>query len=523
MTTKEDIQKLLEANPEYKEKLFIRGYYFTNDEVHPHDYPFYDNWNHEKILGYNLLVHNKQHYYIHKFNNDKSAMILVGHAYNPFTMQYKESEILEGLAALHGENFWNKFNELTGIFTLIIINKNKTIVVGDATCKQSNLYGLVKDKFYLSSHINLINDLVQLKINSYITKLCSYKFFPMLGLDIPGDLTKYEDIKRCPPNNYIKFASGNITVERFYQPQKIIISEDKLIKTTTDLLKKNMNLITKKWKKPAISLTGGCDSKTTLACANGLYDKYITFSYSSNEAEEVDAQAAKKISSYLNINHKYYYISDKNEDFKNIEIVKKLINYNKGNYCKDNDNDIRKRHYFSNIKDFDVEVKSWISELGRTYYCQRFLKQKGFGKISPRKCTTIYKYFLHNRHLVKQTDKVFKIYIEQFFNQRNENSIDWQDQFDWEHRTGGWEGYVITAEHKYSYDITIPYNNRKIIELLINAAFINKYNDKTHMLIRNTANPKIDDLDISVTNIKHTKNRARFEHIYYTLHSHFPW
>ena len=41
MTTKEDIQKLVEVNPEFKEKLFIRGYYFTNDEVHPKDYPFY--------------------------------------------------------------------------------------------------------------------------------------------------------------------------------------------------------------------------------------------------------------------------------------------------------------------------------------------------------------------------------------------------------------------------------------------------------------------------------------------------
>ena len=56
-----------------------------------------------------------------------------------------------------------------------------------------------------------------------------------------------------------------------------------------------MKLIHKKWDKPAISLTGGCDSKTTLACTKGEYENYNYFSYISNDSEEVDAIAAKKI------------------------------------------------------------------------------------------------------------------------------------------------------------------------------------------------------------------------------------
>ena len=38
-------------------------------------------------------------------------------------------------------------------------------------------------------------------------------------------------------------------------------------------------------KKVSISITGGRDSTTTLACANGLYDRFHYFSYISNEAE----------------------------------------------------------------------------------------------------------------------------------------------------------------------------------------------------------------------------------------------
>ena len=50
-----------------------------------------------------------------------------------------------------------------------------------------------------------------------------------------------------------------------------------------------MALIPKKWERPAISLTGGCDSKTTLACARGNYEKYTYFSYDSQKNELPDA------------------------------------------------------------------------------------------------------------------------------------------------------------------------------------------------------------------------------------------
>lgn len=37
----------------------------------------------------------------------------------------------------------------------------------------------------------------------------------------------------------------------------------------------------------------------------------------------------------------------------------------------------------------------------------------------------------------------------------------------WEMRYGGWGGLKITAEHRISYDITIPYNNRLLMELFL--------------------------------------------------------
>ena len=94
-----------------------------------------------------------------------------------------------------------------------------------------------------------------------------------------------------------------------------------------------------------------------------------------------------------------------------------------------------KTYFFADSEDFDVEVKSWASEIGRAYYSKRFPGRKNFGKKpTPRKCTTMYKFFLNNRKLVKQTDEIFKKYLKEYFQQTERNPVEWQEQLFWEYR-----------------------------------------------------------------------------------------
>ena len=73
-------------------------------------------------------------------------------------------------------------------------------------------------------------------------------------------------------------------------------------------------------------MTGGCDSKTTIACAKGLYDKFTFFSYSSSDAEELDANAAVKISKFMGFNHKLHTISRDDADFDDdLEITRTIL------------------------------------------------------------------------------------------------------------------------------------------------------------------------------------------------------
>lgn len=68
--------------------------------------------------------------------------------------------------------------------------------------------------------------------------------------------------------------------------------------------------------------------------------------------------AAHTISKDIGIEHKIYDVPRNNDEFKDLDIVTTIINHNFGNIGKLNQNDMRKRLYFRDTEDFDVEVKS---------------------------------------------------------------------------------------------------------------------------------------------------------------------
>ena len=515
---KEYIQNLLDKHKNLRDKLYCRGYVLTDYNIDDHVYPFYGLWHKEQIGSYTLLVSDKQHYFVYTGKN--GTWVLVGHAYNPFTMDKDEITILKKMDESNGD-FTEILNELTGVFSLHIIKDSRIMVYGDASGMQSTFVGIVDGKNWVSSHTNLIGDICNLTWDPYVKNLSQYRFFRLLGNSLPGDLTPYKQIKRLTPNCYADLGGANMTIKRFYTPKRLNVTKDEIAHHVAVILHRNMELIAQKWKKPAISCTGGCDSKTTMACTNGLYDKFRYFSYISNDSEKIDADAANAIVKALGQKLITYNIPDKDEAFADIEKTRDILLWNNGNLCVNNDNDVRKRKFFEDTEDFDIEVKSWASEIGRAYYSKRFANRTDFGsEPTPRKCTAMYKFFLLNRPLVWATDKVFKKWLSEYFQQDKANPIDWQEQLFWEFRVPSWNGLVITGEHRYSFDIAIPYNNRKLLELLVSAPIEDRINDTVYKMIREKMNPEIDKTGIAVTNLKHTEKRAKLENLYYWTMTH---
>ena len=524
------LKDILDDNKEIQKQLFVRGFLITSKKPENLDsYPYYGNWECKQAGKYYICHHQKQK--LHIFSCGSNTFYMLGHAYNPFSNEVNENDILQHLSTfpLYSTEFWKYESELTGIYVMGVITGNEIQHWVDCTGMLISYYGIIGGEYYCTSHSFLVAELCGLTEDPYVTELKNYRFYNYFGRNLPADLSPFKELKRCVPNHKYTYQlnASEITFNRFFPYHQLRECRNEkdyeiLVQRVAKLMRKTMKLIAKKWpeKKAAISVTGGMDSGMTLASAKEVYDRFHFFSYISEPQEAVDAYAAQEICKGLKLKHKIYSIPDKDEDFNGIEIYREVLEANRGNIGRNNANDVRKRLYFLEHPYFDVEVKSWVDEIGRARYYKRFLKRKFPKRPNPRFCTSIYKVFVHNRRLVRKTDRIFEEYIHKYIGKSTTDVMQWLIALYWEFGWSAGEGLSMTCEHLFSYDITIPYNNRKIVELLLRAPLQYRIDDRLQQDVIARNNKDIEELNIHVIDVDHTEKRALLERTYLEVNTH---
>lgn len=522
------LKDILDTKANIQKHLFEKGYLITTSEINnPLEYPFYGNWTKSVIGSFNFWVYKTVNLFTLDFS--QGTLFLIGHAYNPYTMTADENEILKQIADKYDEEgYQNTINELTGVFIFGVVNNSQIEFQLDASGMQYGCYGTINGEQYISSHMRLIGDLCDLKTDEYVDRLINYKWYHfMMGNYLPGNLTCYHEIKRVIPNTNVTFNGNEYSVTRFYPNRKIQMCTNEedyqcVISEAAKILQNTMNLITQKWENPAISLTGGIDSNTTFAAANGLYDKFTTFSYISIYRESVDAEKAKEISDAFNTKHNTYVVPENNDDIEDFDIYKAVFEHNEGDIGSNSDDDYRKKITLIQNDVCDVEVKSWISETIRAYAYKYFGRKKFPQNLNARHYTSLYKIFFMNRSLVKQTDRYFSEYIKGTNLKEHLYNYDESDFFVWEMMHGGKCGLNIGVM-KSCFDITIPYNNRNLLDLLLRVPIEYRISDKHHLDLKKLMNKKLYDMNIRVVNLNETSTRKKLANIYFTINTHLPF
>lgn len=526
MLSKTDFQNMLDMHTELQKFLFIRGFLITDKKISNLDkFPFFGNWKCEKHGKWFFMAHNLTGMHIYKFTDEKIFFIM-GHAYNPFTMEYDEEHILKYIAgSKETKQYIERINELTGVFVLGVVTENKIRFLVDPSGMQSACYGKIKDQFYVSSHPQLIGDICGLTMDGFVEKLIQYKWYGrVMGPYLPADLTPFKDVKRIVPD--IEYGyDGIVKHRRFWPLEKFETVEgvdyQNTIKEAGNILKNNMILITKKWEHPWISLTGGIDSNTTFAAANGLYDKFETFSYISAEKEIRDAEAASKIADRFHVKHHLYKIPENNQSIANYELKVEIQKHNSGYIAIRKDNESRKRFYLEENCDCDVEVKSWVSETIRAYWYKHY-GRKTMPKLSPKLYRNLYKIFIFNRKLARDVDRVFAKYIQEFEYDKIPSCYPTADMHYNEVTWGSWGGCNI-SEMKYCFDITFAYNNRKFLDLMFRVPLEKRISDEHHLDLKRYLNKDLYDMNIRVVNMKETDFRAKMLNIIFVINSVLPF
>lgn len=282
-----------------------------------------------------------------------------------------------------------------------------------------------------------------------------------------------------------------------------------------------MALVSEKWERPWISLTGGIDSNTTFAAANGIYDRFHTFSYLSVEKESIDCEAAKKISEEFDVPWECYHIPTDSSVLADYEIKREIILHNNAYIAQTPENEIRKRIYLADHLPADVEVKSWVSETIRAYWYKHY-GRKTMPPLSAKLYRNLYKIFLLNRGLAHKIDRLFDRYIKEYEYELIPQQYPPADVHYNEVTWGSWGGLNI-SEMKFYSDITIIYNNRKFLDMLFRVPLIDRISDKHHLAMKKVLNQKLYDMGIRVVNQHETDFRAFCLNVIFTANMILPF
>ena len=456
----------LDANKQYQEKLFSRGYLITEKNIEDESiYPLYNNWNYTKFSKYNVYVHKYQNYYT--LSQGNIEILLIGHAYDPINMIEDENELLKNCityASKSKTEFFNYIDNISGVFVILLIDNDTEYLVQDCCGIMTAYYGDCNGTYYISSHAQLVADIEGLEMDKKIREYIEAQFYKIGIRQLCGVKSPFKELKMLTSNTFLNISTKKVT--RFYPSKPLTINHDNIYEKIENILKSSIDICSKKWNC-SISLTGGVDSKMTLASANGKYDKFKYFSFISSEAEKKDAEAAKNICEKLGINHEIFNIPEKNEEINSFEILSQIEEHNLAHIWKFTPQEMRKILYLNNYSDIQVEIKSHVNEVGRAFYYKKLGKKKFKFPLTSRDMSNLAKRNFFNRKILKEMDKSFDEFkqITEFNNLPK--GYDECDMFYWENRMSAWAS-LVKQSFDISHETIIIYNNIKLIELFLN-------------------------------------------------------
>ena len=512
----------------WKDKLYVSGYLLTtNKDVVTAEIGIeWDKWQIDTFGCYHLYTHPSQIVFSIEHKNKK--FLLIGHAYNPFTMEWSESDILNHLAELFDTTeYQDYFDQLTGLFCFIVIHGKELTINTDCSGLLPSYYAKIDGQVYCAAYSQMIADICNLSEDEYVTQMKKSRLFHLYGWYLPGDLSPYKEVKRIVANTEIRY-NGDFVCRRFYPRKKYQVIDESDYETTIrkigEIMHNNMLLILKKWSNPQISLTGGMDSQTTLACAGSEQNQFEYYSYISLPREATDANAAHYICESKNLHHTIYNVETDRTKLSDFNEVDQLVERHYSYLGKGNENDICKRISLNKQLTCDIEVKSWVSEVARASRYKMYGKKK-MPKLTARRLTTMYKVFALNRKDAIQTDKAFKEYLEKTELEKavNQYGYPWSEFFVWEIVFGCWGGLALTGEHKLTNDITVPYNNRALLDLILKTPLEKRITDQVNKDIIRVMDKELAELNVHIINGNETKKREIAEKLYFEFHSRIPW
>lgn len=460
----------------YENLKYKRGYIISDEKLKA---PYY--FKEAKVNKYNIYYDSDNKFSV-KYCEDK-FVVLLGNVIDVEKKNIDLDIIADDLVKKLNKSeihFLQYLDNLAGRHIIFWGDENGSKICSDATGMKIVAYHT--NRTLISSHVMLIQEIAKEEENKQYEKIIKVTN----RYNLPGNITKYENIKILTPNTL--FSLNNKIVNRFW-PRKdikmlnledIVNSIIKDSKTQLELISKEKNLL--------LSLTGGIDSRTTLAMAREYVGNIEFFTYSfkntSNIVYILDYEVAKDIAQNLELNHKPFYIN-KGENYNQFKEILKL-----NSFFKQHSYALAKSYYdlYSEKKDL-VHIRSNLYEIIKVDYREIRASIDSFNLDGIVKC------------LFMSEDKNVYQFCENYMNEIQMNNIFNYDGYDllcWEQCMGTWYSDLI-IESDLSFDSMELINCRRILEKFLSVSFEDRQNEKVQKSIINKKWPELNDWGINDT------------------------
>lgn len=446
----------------FQDLIYKRGYLITDKEV---DSPN-PNWSKKKIGNYIVYydVLNDVTYYK---ENEKWIFLLGSMIDVRNNTPDKELIIRNAIREwqISEEALFNYLDEISGRYIMMFHDGEKTRILSDATGMKTIIYS--RKQTIIASHVQIVQQLTGADHSSLIEQRWIKEYG---GYHIPGHYTPYEDIYFLTPNTLLEIESKEI--ERFYPRALLTIKNvDSITEEISLLVKRQLKILAEENNKMLFSLTAGIDSRTTLALIKEVSNKFLYFTYykvskklpKGVESLEIDREVVGEMANNLNLNHRFIPLKEDEISSDYYEFVNAV----KNNTFRAHSYRLAK-FYYDELPQETLHIRSNILEIGRFFYRNKINLPTQVNIKSLAQC--------YNPKAAN--DKQIHSLLSTYYNHVQMDQIfnyDPYDIFYWEYRMGTWHAQIL-LESDVAHDTFIPFNCRRILELMLSVPNSDKKN-----------------------------------------------
>ena len=468
--------------------LFARGFalYPRHADVSALVWNDLETWPTKEINGY-ILRHHPQAS-VFSSVHQTGAVVLVGNAVNPFTGELEQDIVNHILANEVGmledgrlrTELIDYVDQLTGRFRLMFIEGDTVCALCDATALSSLYFFQQDDSIYLSSHSQLLAEMVGSERDSEVQEIIDSGFYSVGRKHLPGYKSPFKGIELLGANVYISsLLKKRVRIFPREPLDKDSRTFTEVVLESADILKKTAELYVAS-RPVRVSLSLGQDSRISLSAFHDWRQQIEAYSYCGNQVETVEANKVHEFAKLIGVKH--HVIDTENVPLEEANELAGVLDRTSAYLRKHKTTEFKKLVALLRWFPQDaLEVKGEASEVGRATYTKRS-GIKNFPELDARAMSNLYKKAFYPRHLLKRVDGYFEEFKRKGEFGFSSLGYDDYDLFFWEHRTACCASLGM-QDHDIYHDATAIMNNRILMNNFLTPSFEDRLQDKMHLAV----------------------------------------